>query len=299
MPLDNDKIAKIMAEAQRMRRNRVSNEEINAFVDRSLDKLRQEMSAKADADLKKERLKKEAEEKAKKLEEERKKIKGQPVNVLPPSMQKPSVSIGKSKEKKEGFKNDYANILPKPVKETPVKDTENAEQTQEDKKIVANRPLVLGSKPATNALIKQQNASPISIADAISQEIAKKETDKNLAEAKKMENLNVLEKTKLQLDPDGFGEFKTDSDRLEELKNRRAWNKSWEEQTKIQNGAEESFEKNKDALVSLVGSYSKPAGQWVDLATSVGGFIVHDLLGKPAAVITAIINTPFTKGVQM
>ena len=131
MPLDNDKIAKIMAEAQRMRRNRVSNEEINAFVDRSLDKLRQEMSAKADADLKKERLKKEAEEKAKKLEEERKKIKGQPVNVLPPSMQKPSVSIGKSKEKKEGFKNDYANILPKPVKETPVKDTENAEQTQE------------------------------------------------------------------------------------------------------------------------------------------------------------------------
>ena len=127
MPLDNDKIAKIMAEAQRMRRNRVSNEKINAFVDRSLDKLRQEMSAKAAADLKKkkeaERLKKEAEEKAKKLEEERKKIKGQPVNVLPPSMQKPSVSIGKSEEKKEGFKNDYANILPKPVKETPVKDT--------------------------------------------------------------------------------------------------------------------------------------------------------------------------------
>ena len=51
MSLDNDKIAKIMAEAQRMRRNRVSNEKINAFVDRSLDKLRQEMSAKADADL--------------------------------------------------------------------------------------------------------------------------------------------------------------------------------------------------------------------------------------------------------
>lgn len=300
MPLDNDKIAKIMAEAQRMRRNRVSNEKINAFVDRSLDKLRQEMSAKADADLKKkkeaERLKKEAEEKAKKLEEERKKIKGQPVNVLPPSMQKPSVSIGKSEEKKEGFKNDYANILPKPVKETPVKDTENAEQTQEDKKIVANRPLVLGSKPATNALIKQQNASPIAIADAISQEIAKKETDKNLAEAKKMENLNALEKTKLQLDPDGFGEFKTDSDRLEELKNKRAWNKSWEKETKIQKDAEESFEKNKDALVSLVGSYSKPAGQLVNLAASVGGFIVHDLFGKPAAAITAIINAPFTKG---